>query len=205
MVALGWTVEKAPSFWEGATENHESRNYWRSWIELSKQVIWVTDGGGGDTARNSFSDVRCTRIATSNATCPNATGGHTTSSRPLGAEQLQGRCCRSSSAGLRHQRVGGGFTPRSARGVLTLHRLKVPALAQEAFDVESMFSMVRSCEATSNAIGTAKCASAGSPRCYCMRPVPTSQGLDDTVVAAIDAIQREDARGRVSSGRKSGT
>ena len=60
---------------------------------------------GPDTARNSFtSDVRCTRIATSNATCPNATAsGHTTSSRPpwsRTATRTRRRCCRSSSAGF---------------------------------------------------------------------------------------------------------
>ena len=55
MVALGVDREgkKLPlGFWEGATENHEIceellEELERRGLKLSKQVIWVTDGGGG--------------------------------------------------------------------------------------------------------------------------------------------------------------
>ena len=93
----------------------------------------------------------------------------------LGAEQLQGR--EEDVAGVRalasrHQRVGGGFTPRSARGSADPPQAKGPrSAAQEpAFDEshrEHVLDGFAVASATSNAIGTAKCASAGSPRCYC--------------------------------------
>ena len=83
--------------------------------------------------------------------------------------------------------------------VLTLHRLKVPALLRKSLHstnpIESMFSMVRSASAISNATVTARCASDGSPPCCCTaNTVQTSQGYAsiDVVVAAIDATQRED-------------
>ena len=55
VVALGVDREgkKLPlGFWEGATENHEIceellEELERRGLKLSKQVIWVTDGGGG--------------------------------------------------------------------------------------------------------------------------------------------------------------
>ena len=170
VVALGVDGEgkKLPlGFWEGATENHEIceellSELERRGLKLSKRVLWVTDGGGGiikalkaDTARSSSTNgVLCTKTATSSATCPNVTASR---HKPLldgfGAEQLQGR--EEDVAGVRalasrHQRVGGGFTPRSARGSADVHRLKVPALLRKSLHstnpIESMFSMVRSCE-----------------------------------------------------------
>ena len=46
------TSSSASSFWEGATENHDIceellEELERRGLKLSKQVIWVTDGGGG--------------------------------------------------------------------------------------------------------------------------------------------------------------
>ena len=136
----------------------------------------------------------------------------------LGAEQLQGR--EEDVAGVRalasrHQRVGGGFTPRSARGSADPPQAKGPALLRKSLHstnpIESMFSMVRSCERNIKRYRNSKMRQRwlAAVLLHCERRFRRVKGYAsiDTVVAAIDAIQRRDrnARGRVSSGRKSGT
>ena len=181
-------------------------------MKLSKQVIWVTDGGGriikalkADTARNSFtSDVRCTRIATSNATCPNATAsGHTTSSRP----PLEQNSYKDAKKMLQEfERWLRGINESAADSllealeeVLTLHRLKVPALLRKSLHstnpIESMLSMVRSCERNIKRYRNSKMRQRwlAAVLLHCERRFRRVKGYAsiDTVVAAIDAIQRE--------------
>ena len=137
----------------------------------------------------------------------------------LGAEQLQGReedVAEFERWRWRHQRVGGGFTPSALEEVLTLHRLKVPALLRKSLHstnpIESMFSMVLAvASATSNAIGTAKCDQrwlAAVPVLHCERRFRRVKGYAsiDTAFRShrCDPTRDRNAR-RVSSGRKSGT
>ena len=83
--------------------------------------------------------------------------------------------------------------------VLTLHRLKVPALLHKSLHstnpIESMFSMVRSCERNIKRYRNSKMRQRwlAAVLLHCERRFRRVKGYAsiDTVVAAIDAIQRE--------------
>ena len=157
VVALGVDREgkKLPlGFWEGATENHEIceellEELERRGLKLSKQVIWVTDrrrrdhqGTQGPIRQETHSPAMYAAQGSQHPTPPAQTlpqAGTPPLRDRLGAEQLQGR--EEDVAGVRalasrHQRVGGGFTPRSARGSADPPQAKGPrSAAQEpAFD-----------------------------------------------------------------------
>ena len=157
VVALGVDREgkKLPlGFWEGATENHEIceellEELERRGLKLSKQVIWVTDGGGGIIKAlkgrygKKLIHQRCTLHKDRNIQrhLPKRyrKRAHHLFATALEQNQLQGR--EEDVAGVRalasrHQRVGGGFTPRSARGSADPPQAKGPrSAAQEpAFD-----------------------------------------------------------------------
>ena len=120
VVALGVDLEgkKLPlGFWEGATENHEIceellEGLERRGLKLSKRVSglpMVAEGSSrrsrtGTARSSSTSGVRSTKIATSSATCPNATASRRTTSSRLPwsrtATRTRRRCCRSSSDGF---------------------------------------------------------------------------------------------------------
>ena len=221
VVALGVDREgkKLPlGFWEGATENHEIceellEELERRGLKLSKQVNLGYrrrrrdhQGTQGPIRQETHSPAMYAAQGSQHPTPPAQTlpqAGTPPLRDRLGAEQLQGR--EEDVAGVRalasrHQRVGGGFTPRSARGSADPPQAKGPrSAAQEpAFDEshrEHVLDGFAVASATSNAIGTAKCASAGSPRCYCTANAGSDESRAyasiDTVVAAIDAIQRE--------------
>ena len=236
VVALGVDREgkKLPlGFWEGATENHEIceellEELERRGLKLSKQVIWVTDGGGGIIKAlkgrygKKLIHQRCTLHKDRNIQRHLPKRYRKRATPPLrdrlGAEQLQGR--EEDVAGVRalasrHQRVGGGFTPRSARGSADPPQAKGPRSAAQEPCIRRIPS--RACSrwfavasATSNAIGTAKCASAGSPRCYCTANAGSDESrathpLTQSSQHRCDPTRDRNARGRVSSGRKSGT
>ena len=83
--------------------------------------------------------------------------------------------------------------------MLTLHRLKVPALLRKSLHstnpIESMFSMVRSCERNIKRYRNSKMRQRwlAAVLLHCERRFRRVKGYAsiDTVVAAIDAIQRE--------------
>ena len=83
--------------------------------------------------------------------------------------------------------------------VLTLHRLKVPALLRKSLHstnpIESMFSMVRSCERNIKRYRNSKMRQRwlAAVLLHCERRFRRVKGYAsiDIVVAAIDAIQRE--------------
>ena len=84
LVALGVDVsgeKRALGFWQGSSENHEIcetlfRDLERRGLALSRQILFVTDGGsGGGSARNwSTSGVRSIRAGTCNGTWPGRIG-----------------------------------------------------------------------------------------------------------------------------------
>ena len=198
-----WTVRGKSSHWasgKGATENHEIceellEELERRGLKLSKQVIWVTDGGGGIIKAlkgrygKKLIHQRCTLHKDRNIqrhlpnTLPQA--GTPPLRDRLGAEQLQGReedVGRSSSAGFAAS-TSRRADSQALEEVLTLHRLKVPALLRKSLHstnpIESMFSMVRSCERNIKRYRNSKMRQRwlAAVLTALRTPVPTSQGL----------------------------
>ena len=157
VVALGVDREgkKLPlGFWEGATENHEIceellEELERRGLKLSKQVIWVTDGGGGIIKAlkgrygKKLIHQRCTLHKDRNIQrhLPKRYRKRAHHLFATALEQNSYKDAKKDVPGVRalasrHQRVGGGFTPRSARGSADPPQAKGPrSAAQEpAFD-----------------------------------------------------------------------
>ena len=228
VVALGVDREgkKLPlGFWEGATENHEIceellSELERRGLKLSKQVLWVTDGGGGiikalkDRYGKKLIHQRCTLHKDRNIQrhLPKryrkqahhlfSTVASMSRRRDLGAEQLQGRrrCCRIERWLRGINESAADSLLEALEEVLTLHRLKVPALLRKSLHstnpIESMFSMVRSCERNIKRYRNSKMRQRwlAAVLLHCEQRFRRVKGYAsiDVVVAAIDATQRED-------------
>ena len=221
VVALGVDREgkKLPlGFWEGATENHEIceellSELERRGLKLSKQVLWVTDGGGGiikalkDRYGKKLIHQRCTLHKDRNIQ-RHLPKRYRKQAHHLFSTALEQNSYKDAKKMLQEfERWLRGINESAADSllealeeVLTLHRLKVPALLRKSLHstnpIESMFSMVRSCERNIKRYRNSKMRQRwlAAVLLHCEQRFRRVKGYAsiDVVVAAIDATQRED-------------
>ncbi len=171
MVALGVDVEgrkRSLGFWQGATENHvvceellgdlEGRG-----LGVSRRVIWVTDGGKGihkalkDRLGKKFIHVRCAIHKSRNIERHLAKRYRKEAHRRLMTALEQNSYADAKGMLLEFEKWLREINESAADSLLeafeellTLHRLRVPALLRKTLwttnPIESMFSTVRSCE-----------------------------------------------------------
>ena len=171
MVALGLDVDgrKLPlGFWEGSSENSEICLELLSDVEsrglvLSKRVLWITDGGSGilKALRERFGKKlihqRCTIHKDNNIQrhLPKRYRPHAHRLFRTALEQNSyadaKRMLLEFEKWLRALNESAADSLKEAfEEILTLHRLKVPALLRKTLHstnpIESMFSMVKGCE-----------------------------------------------------------
>lgn len=171
MVSLGIDVDgrkKVLGFWEGATENHEIceellADMERRGLTISRKILWITDGGKGiikvlkDRFGKKLIHQRCTIHKERNIQRHLAKRyrreAHWRFRTAL--EQTQYEDARRML--LEMEKWLRGINESAADSlleameeILTLHRLKVPALLRKTLHstnpIESMFSTVRDCE-----------------------------------------------------------
>lgn len=171
MVALGLDVDgkKLPlGFWEGSSENSEICLELLSDVEsrglvLSKRVLWITDGGSGilkalrERFGKKFIHQRCT-IHKDNNIQRHLPKRYRPQAHRLFRTALEQnsyadakRMLLEFEKWLRALNESAADSLKEAfEEILTLHRLKVPALLRKTLHstnpIESMFSMVRGCE-----------------------------------------------------------
>jgi len=219
IVALGINVkgEKKPlGFWEGATENKEIctelfADLERRGLELSKRVIFVTDGGKGmikalkDKFGKKLIHQRCTIHKDGNLQkhlpkkyrqsaqkrFRNAlalTSYHEAKKALKGLEKWL-RSINESAANSLNEAL---------EEVLTLHRLKVPAILRKSLHstnpIESMFASVRQCEHNVKRYKTSKMAQRwlGSVLLHCEKKFRRVKGFREIeqVIAEIEKRQQ---------------
>lgn len=171
LVALGLDQDgtKMPlGFWEGSSENNEICQQLLGDLEsrgltLSKSILWVTDGGSGilkslrDRFGKKFIHQRCTIHKDRNIQrhLPKRY-------RPQAHRQFRVALEQNSYADAKKMLVdfekwlrsinesAADSLKEALEEILTLHRLKVPALLRKTLHstnpIESMFSVVRGCE-----------------------------------------------------------
>ena len=221
VVALGVDREgkKLPlGFWEGATENHEIceqllEELERRGLKLSKQVLWVTDGGGGiiKTLKGRYGKKlihqRCTLHKDRNIQ-RHLPKRYRKQAHHLFATALEQNSYKDAKKMLgEFERWLRGINESAADSlvealeeILTLHRLKVPALLRKSLHstnpIESMFSMVRDCERNIKRYRSSKMRQRwlAAVLMHCEQQFRRIKGHAsiEGVVAAIDAIQQND-------------
>ena len=171
LVALGIDTEGQKhvlGFWEGATENHEIceelfRDMERRGVKVSKKILGVTDGGKGilKTLRERFGKKlihqRCTIHKDKNIQRHLAKKYRKEAHRRFNLALKQNSYEDARRMLQEFERWLRGINESAADSlneafeeILTLHRLKVPALLRKTLTstnpIESMFSTVRDCE-----------------------------------------------------------
>ena len=171
IVALGLDIagkKQALGFWEGATENHDLceelfADLERRGLALSRRLIWVTDGGKGvikalrDRFGKKLIHQRCTihkdRNIQSHLPKKHRKGAHWRFRTAL--EQNHYADARKMLLDLEKwlrsiNESAADSLLEAIEEILTLHRLKVPALLRKTLHstnpIESMFSTVRDVE-----------------------------------------------------------
>ena len=221
VVALGVDREgkKLPlGFWEGATENHEIceellEELERRGLKLSKRILWVTDGGGGiikalkDRYGKKLIHQRCTLHKDRNIQ-RHLPKRYRKQAHHLFAAALEQNSYKDAKKMLQEferwlrdiNESAADSLLEALEEVLMLHKLKVPALLRQSLHstnpIESMFSMVRSCERNIKRYRNSKMRQRwlAAVLLHCEQQFRRVKGHAsiDVVVAAIDAIQRED-------------
>ena len=222
VVALGVNREgkKLPlGFWEGATENHEIceellEDVERRGLKLSKRVLWVTDGGGGiikalkSRYGKKLIHQRCTLHKDRNIQ-RHLPKRYRKQAHHLFTAALEQNSYKDAKKMLQEferwlrdiNESAADSLVEALEEVLMLHKLKVPALLRKSLHstnpIESMFSMVRSCERNIKRYRNSKMRQRwlATVLLHCeqrFRRVKGHASIDE-VVAAIDAIQ---TRGR---------
>jgi len=171
MVALGIDREgrkQVLGFWEGATENNEVcrellADLERRGLTISRKILWVTDGGKGiikvlkDRFGKKLIHQRCTIHKDRNIQKHLPKRYRTEAHRRFRAalEQTSYRDAREMLLGVERwlreiNESAADSLLEAIEEILTLHRLKVPALLRKTLHstnpIESMFSTVRDCE-----------------------------------------------------------
>lgn len=171
IIALGIDIagQKMPlGFWQGATENHELceellADMERRGLKLTKRIIWVTDGGKGiiKALRERFGKKlihqRCTIHKDRNIQKHLAKKYRKEAHRRFTTALEQNSYEDARQMLLDMEKWLRGINESAADSlleaieeILTLHRLKVPALLRKTLHstnpIESMFSMVRDVE-----------------------------------------------------------
>ena len=221
VVALGLDREgkKLPlGFWEAATENHEIceellEDMERRGLKLSKRVLWVTDGGGGiiKALENRYGKKlihqRCTLHKGRNIQ-RHLPKRYRKQAHHLFATALEQNSYKDAKKMLQEferwlrsiNESAADSLLEAIEEVLKLHKLKVPALLRKSLHstnpIESMFSMVRSCEHNIKRYRSSKMRQRwlAAVLLHCEQQFKRVKGYAsiDEVVAAIDATQRED-------------
>lgn len=220
VVALGIDVEgvKIPlGFWEGATENHEIcaellEDLERRGLNLSKRILWVTDGGGGiikalrDRYGRKLIHQRCTihkdRNIQRHLPKRYRKEAHRRFQTALEQNSYKDakKMLKDFELWLREINESAADSLLEAlEEILTLHRLKVPALLRKTLHstnpIESMFSMVRDCEGNIKRYRTSKMRQRwlGAVLLHCERRFKRVKGYASikAIVAAIDASHQE--------------
>jgi transposase-like protein len=220
MAGLGIDTEgqkQVLGFWEGATENHELceellSDMERRGLELSKKILWVTDGGKGiiKTLKERFGKKlihqRCTIHKDRNIQRHLAKKYRKDAHRRFITALEQNSYEDAKRMLQEFERWLRGINESAAdslleafEDILTLHRIKVPSLLRRTLTctnaIESMFSTVRDCEGNIKRYRN----SAMSQRwlatvlLYCekgFRRVKGYLGIAD-VIATIEQIQEE--------------
>jgi transposase-like protein len=171
LVALGLDKDgnkKPLGFWQGSTENHEIceelfKNLEKRGLPLSKRVLWITDGGSGviKALRARYGKKllhqRCAIHKSRNLQSHLAKKYRKEAHRLL-MNALEQNCYEDAKAMMKELEKWLRSKNESAANslleafeeLLTLHRLKVPALLRKTLittnPIESMFSLVRHCE-----------------------------------------------------------
>jgi len=171
MVSLGIDAEgqkQVLGFWQGATENHELceellSDMERRGLELSKKILWVTDGGKGiiKTLKERFGKKlihqRCTIHKDRNIQRHLAKKYRKEAHRRFKTALEQSSYEDAKRMLQEFERWLRGINESAAdslleafEDILTLHRIKVPGLLRRTLTctnaIESMFSTVRDCE-----------------------------------------------------------
>ncbi len=158
----------ALGFWEGATENHDIceellSDMERRGLALSRKAIWITDGGKGiiKALREKFGKKlihqRCTMHKDRNIQKHLAKKYRKQAHRRFRVALEQNSYEDARQMLLEMEKWLRGINESAADSlmeaieeILTLHRLKVPALLRKSLHstnpIESMFSMVRDAE-----------------------------------------------------------
>ena len=161
-------IKTVLGFWQGATENHELcaellADMERRGLQLSRKVIWITDGGKGiiKTLRDRYGKKlihqRCTIHKDRNIQRHLAKRYRKEAHRRFRTALEQNSYEDARQMLMDFEKWLRGINESSADSlmeameeVLTLHRLKVPALLRKTLystnPIESMFSTVRDCE-----------------------------------------------------------
>lgn len=171
LIALGIDTEGRKhvlGFWQGATENHDIcesllSDMERRGLVLSRKILWITDGGKGiiKTLKDRFGKrllhQRCTIHKDRNIQRHLAKKYRKEAHRRFQTALEQNayddayRMLRDFEKWLRNiNESAAGSLLEALEDILTLHRLKVPALLRKTLTstnpIESMFSTVRGCE-----------------------------------------------------------
>ena len=218
-LGLGREGKKLPlGFWEAATENHEIceellEDMERRGLKLSKRVLWVTDGGGGiiKALENRYGKKlihqRCTLHKGRNIQ-RHLPKRYRKQAHHLFATALEQNSYKDAKNMLQEferwlrsiNESAADSLLEAIEEVLKLHKLKVPALLRKSLHstnpIESMFSMVRSCEHNIKRYRSSKMRQRwlAAVLLHCEQQFKRVKGYAsiDEVVAAIDATQRED-------------
>ena len=221
VVALGMDREgkKLPlGFWEGATENHEIfeellEDVERRGLKLSKRILWVTDGGGGIIKAlkgrygKKLIHQRCTLHKDRNLQ-RHLPKRYRKQAHHLFSTALEQNSYQDAKKMLQEferwlrdiNESAANSLLEALEEVLMLHKLKVPVLLRKSLHstnpIESMFSMVRSCEHNIKRYRSTKMRQRwlAAVLLHCEQQFKRVKGYASIseVVAAIDATQRED-------------
>jgi transposase-like protein len=221
IVALGIDQAgvKAPlGFWEGATENHEIceellSDLERRGLKLSKRVLWVTDGGGGiiKTLEGRYGKKlihqRCTLHKDRNIQ-RHLPKKYRKEAHRLFTTALEQNSYADAKKMLKDferwlrdiNESAADSLVEAIEEVLTLHKLKVPAILRKTLHstnpIESMFSMVRDCEKNIKRYRTSKMRQRwlASVLLHCEQRFKRIKGHAsiEVVLAAIDAMHGEE-------------
>jgi transposase-like protein len=221
IVALGIDVtgtKHCLGFWEGATENHEIceqllKDLERRGLKLSNRVLWVTDGGSGiikslkQRYGKKLIHQRCTIHKDRNIQRhlpkryrKEAHRRFTTALEQNSYKDAK-KMLQEFESWLRGINESAADSLLEAfEEVLTLHKLKVPAVLRKTLHstnpIESMFSMVRDCEDNIKRYRTSKMRQRwlASVLMYCEQRFRKVKGYESikAVVAQIETIQKED-------------
>jgi putative transposase len=220
IVALGIDVQGSKSplgFWEGATENHEVceellADLERRGLKLSRRVLWVTDGGGGiikalkDRYGKKLIHQRCTIHKDRNIQ-RHLPKKHRKEAHRLFTTALEQNSYKDARKMLKDferwlrdiNESAADSLLEAIEELLTLHKLKVPALLRKTLHstnpIESMFSMVRDCESNIKRYRTSKMRQRwlAAVLLHCEQRFKRIKGHEgiESVLAAIDASQEE--------------
>lgn len=220
IIALGLDVcgrKQVLGFWQGATENHEICEALFSELEsrglvLSKKILFVTDGGKGilkalkERVGSGLIHQRCTIHKDRNIQRHLAKRWRQEAHRRFRAALEQNsypdakRMLKDFEHWLSQLNESAAESLREAREeILTLHRLKVPALLRKTLHstnpIESMFSTVRDCEGNLKRYRGSRMSQRwlGAVLLHCEHGFKRVKGYAaiKTVVAAIEAEQAE--------------